>query len=1235
MKRLYRKFDDYSENVLYINYDEWDDRLSDIFIDYTTYSHFPDVKMVEYGPALHFRSPFSSNVSNILDSVGIRGVKRVEQTTRVLDEHFKPSMVDPVVDVIYDEPITRFDEHNITPLGNTVVPIENLREFGEEHGLAFDDDDIDYYTTLFQDKIGRKPTSAELYDLSQGNSEHSRHWFFTGKMCVDGILRENSLLDNIKAPLKHIRKVSKAHDNSVVAFSDNASAIRGYITVSDITPASPYRRSKYIKTYNRYHSTLTAETHNFPTGVAPFQGAETGVGGRIRDTQAIGRGGIPLAGLAGYAVADFNSKGSRHSAVDILYKASDGASDYGNKFGEPLVGGFCRSFGDNFVHRVGEVEHREWFKPIMFSAGIGLVHEEGYLKDRAEIGMLIVKLGGPAYRIGIGGGSASSRIGGGGTADIAAVQRGDAEMENRLNRVIRSLVEMGHNNFIRVIHDQGAGGTSNVTKEIIEPYGSIIDLDAVVCGDDTMTPMEIWIAEYQEQNTILIKPEHFEDIRLICERERVPVAVIGEIMDRPNVTVKSSKCVEGLDEEHRDILLDLPIREVLSEISKKTYHLDSVKYKTDFRKLEGLVDFERYLLDVLRLPSVCSKHFLTSKVDRSVGGLVARGQCVGPFHTPLSNFSILMTSRFNTVGTVSSIGEQPLKGLYNPRNMVNMSIGEMLTNMIGAYIGDMGSIRCSGNWMWANDDNRNRMMLNDAVDEVRKTLIKLGIAIDGGKDSLSMSQTIDGERVRSPNQFVVTGYSTMRDVKNHVTPEFKEVGNSIVFVDLAHGLRRLGGSAFTQVLGEYDTEPPNFEKVERFCNIFNAIQMLILDGILFSLHDRSDGGLITTITEMCIASNLGARLDIVDKADLFHYFFNEELGLILEVSEFAIVNRRLRHMVPVYKIGEVIKSPTINVTYNTLDVLDIPVGETRVAWESTSFDILERMTDKDAVTAERAYVADYNNFNTYPQYHANFPNIYYIYDSIKYVYSVGIIREEGSNGDREMAFAFYDSGFNVHDINMNDLVKNPSILHSLQGLAFVGGFSYADALGAGVGWSSIIKLNPTLEREFRYFRERRDTFSLGICNGCQLLSRLGWVDARLERNHSKRFESRYSTVGIGSTNSVLLKGMEGGVLGVWVAHGEGRFTGLTTETDVPVYYTDNTGKRTMDYPMNPNGSERAAAAVVSRDGRHLAMMPHPERCVLTWQNPYVPKRWRYRKYYPWKRMFTNAYNFCVENELKK
>ena len=1226
MKTLYLKTDEFSETVLYIDYDSWDSRLKNIFKNYSDTTHFPGTEMVEYGPILRFRSPFSTNVSNILDSVGITGVNRVEQTTRISKTHFNVDDIDPVVQVIYDRKITSFDmSDSVQPLHNKIIPIEEIFEFGKCHGLAFDEDDIDYYTNLFKNKIGRNPTSTELYDLSQGNSEHSRHWFFTGKMVIDGVENGMSLLDKIREPLKKIRERSFAHDVSIVAFSDNASASRNYITTTHLVQSNPLKGSKLMKKYHLFHPTLTAETHNFPTGIAPFQGAETGVGGRIRDTQAIGKGGIPLAGLAGYCVGDLKSDiPSRHSAMSILYKASDGASDYGNKFGEPLIGGFCRSFGDD----IGD-EYREWLKPIMFSAGVGLVHDNTYIKDTPEVGMNIVKLGGPAYRIGIGGGSASSRAGGG--DDVAAVQRGDAEMENRLNRVIRTLVELGSENPIRVIHDQGAGGTSNVTKEIVEPFGSIIDLDAVVCGDDTMTPLEIWIAEYQEQNTILIDEENIHILKSLCKRERVPFAIIGKIMNRKNVTVKSSKCKgDGITEEKPDIILDLPIKEVLSDIGKKTYNLDSIEYKSSFKTLHLTQDkYEDYILDVLKLPSVCSKHFLTSKVDRSVGGLVVRGQCVGPFHTPISNFSITATSFYNKIGTVTSIGEQPLKGFHNPKNMVNMSIGEMLTNMIGAYVGDISNIRCSGNWMWANDDNKNRMMLNDAVNEVKKTMIKLGIAVDGGKDSLSMSQNVDGRRIRSPNEFVVTGYATMRNIQTHLTPEFKVPGNHIVYIDLGRGKYRVGGSALTQVLGDYDYEMPNFEYLERFPNIFNRIQMLILNKQIVSLHDRSDGGLITTLIEMGIASNLGFDLHVVDSCDLYEYSFAEELGLVVEVQNFEYINRLIGHMVPVHKIGVITPEPRFKMKYNTVEVLDMSISKARVAWESTSFDVLERMTDKKAVCAERSYVNTPDNFMLHPQYKTSFS--VNIPCDLKGGYTVGIIREEGSNGDREMAFAFHDAGFVVYDLNMRDILKNPTILHSLRGVIFVGGFSYADALGAGVGWSAAILSNPKLSREFEVFKNRPNTFSLGVCNGCQLMTNLGWVDGHMERNNSKRFESRYSTVRIENTNSILLDGMDDGVLGVWVAHGEGRFTGLSSKTQVPIHYTDNAGKISTEYPLNPNGSERAAAAVVSTDGRHLAMMPHPERCILTWQNPFVPYKWSDNKYYPWRRMFVNAYVFCDKN----
>ncbi len=1226
IKKLFRRIDENLEECFYFECsksidDETFTILNKLFKTTQTESHFCECDIIEWGTALYFETPYSSNVVDILNRLGINSITRVEKTNRIIKHFFNEKILDPITQQIYENPIKNFNNLNkIERLHNITVPISTIKTFGETNGLSFDDDDINYYTELYG-KIGRNPTSSELYDLSQGNSEHSRHWFFNGTFIIDGVKQEKSPFDWVKQPLKAIT----IKNNSKVAFRDNASAISGINKTIHLVLENPTEPCDYKKDFAVFHPTLTAETHNFPTGIAPFQGAETGVGGRIRDTQSIGRGGIPIASLAGYCVGDvFSDKkaGQLHSAKNILLKASNGASDYGNKFGEPIIGGFFRHYKSSTKC----IEEREWLKPIMFSAGIGKVRDISTEKPLPELGMKICKLGGPAYRIGIGGGSASSRAQDkkNKKLDISAVQRGNAEMENRLNRVIRGFCEI-KDNIIFSIHDQGAGGTSNVTKEIVEPYGSIIDLDKIVVGDKTMTPLEIWVSEYQEQNTVLVKQENLNKLTKLCKRENLPMSIIGEILDRENITVKNSE----------ETIFDLPMKEILTNIPKKVYKLNSITYPSPKPfKHENPIDFKEKLLNVLQLPSVASKHFLTSKVDRSVTGLIAQQQCLGPLHTTISDNFIIADSFFNKTGTVSSIGEQPLKGLYNSKNGVAMSVGEMLTNMISSVITDIKDIRCSGNWMWANDDNDNKYRLYDVSREVSKLLQILGFAIDGGKDSLSMLTKNKGKIIRAPNQFVITGYAKMMNINKTATPYFKEDKNYILYIDLGYSKHRLGGSAYLQAMNMYQNlETPNFENPSRFAKIFKIIQLLINNKTIVSCHDRSDGGLITTIIEMSIAGNLGVNINIVNNEDVYKYLFSEELGLVIETNKPNIVSSMLHKIVPVHKLGYVTEKKVINITYNNYLLLSSSINFYRNIWMKFGYNMLEMHTNKKCVTSELHRTWEI------PNHTINFKHDDFVYARIHKPlgqFTIGILREEGSNGDKEMAFAFYNAGFVVKDINMRDIVKDGGkILRELHGLVFVGGFSYADALGAASGWASTILLNEKIKYEFNNFYFNSNKFSFGICNGCQLMGLLDWVPGKCIENDSERFESRYVNVKIMKSNSIMLKDMENSTLGVWVAHGEGKITETNKCLETyPVRYVNYKNEITMDYPENPNGSQFGIAGMCSKNGRHLAMMPHPERGVITWQNPWVPKEWENNKYYPWKKLFDNAYNWCCENKFK-
>jgi phosphoribosylformylglycinamidine synthase len=1188
--------------------------ISHLFNKFDQNSWFDDYgNVVEYGYKLNFESPWSSNVVDIFRRLGCNNIKRIEKTTRILYSEFNESMVDIMTQQIYPHPIKSFENKKIETIINEIVLKENIQTYSDLYGLGFDAQDMEFYNNLFTDD--KPPTSTELFDLSQGNSEHSRHWFFNGKLHIDGIKEEFSLMQLIKEPLQ------KNKQNSLIGFSDNASAIDGQYSVVDFQPTYGETYSKYKKLSVLYHPTLNAETHNFPTGIAPFQGAETGVGGRIRDTQAIGNGGLPIAGLAGYCVGNVFTNYKKlpgfHTPQHILIEASNGASDYGNKFGEPLIGGFCRSYG-SFANN----EYREWLKPIMFSAGIGKIQNENLFKGKAEPGMLIYKLGGPAYRIGIGGGSASSRKQDKKNTclDLSAVQRGNAEMENRLDRVVRSCAEMGYDNPIESIHDQGAGGTSNVTKEIIEPYGAEIDLNKIITGDKTMTSLELWVSEYQEQNTVLVKEENKSILTSIASRENLPVSNIGIVKNTENIVVYDSDKV---------VVVDLPINKVLTDIPKKNYHMTSFSPQNNTKNDINLdnKDFLKYLYDVLQLPSVCSKRFLTNKVDRSVGGFVVQQSCLGPLHTPIADNFITALSYYDTRGIVSSIGEQPLKGLYDSKNMVGMAVGEMLTNIISTKITSLQDIKCSGNWMWANDNNENKYLLYRAVCYLNKLLLKLGFAIDGGKDSLSMSAKYNQRTVRSPNQFVLTSYVMTEDFNKTATPFFKKAGNSIVYVDLGYSQYRVGGSAICQVLNKFEYEVPSFDRIKNFRKIFKIIQKLIQRNDITSCHDRSDGGFITALLEMSFAGNIGINVDIESDVNLYNFMFSEELGLIIETPYPSIIIKKLSEYVPTYRIGSVINNK-IEVKYNNIKIIDQSVADLRDVWEAKSSELENYQCNPQCVIEEREILKHKKN----PKYIFNNLTDWEFNPLIRSprTLKVGIIREEGSNGDREMAMAFNSVGFQVWDINMHDIIRKPGIINKLHGLAFVGGFSYADALGSAKGWASTILLNRDIKREFDIFYKRENTFSLGVCNGCQLMGLLKWVPARFIHNRSKRFESRYSTVKILKSNSIMLSGMENSVLGIWVAHGEGQTRLQNPDINLkhsPIRYVNSANEITEYYPDNPNGSTYGVAAVCSANGRHLAMMPHPERCIMTWQNPYIPDDWKKNKYYPWRLMFYNAYNW--------
>jgi phosphoribosylformylglycinamidine synthase len=1232
--------------------------------------------VLEVGPRMNFTTAWSTNAVGICHACGLEKVQRIERSRRFLLARNEPlserettaflSLVhDRMTETRYLEPLTSF-ETGMTP--DPVFPIPVLEEgrsalekVNRDLGLAFDEWDLDYYTELFAKRIGRNPTSVEAFDIAQSNSEHSRHWFFKGRLVIDGHETPEHLISIVQGPLD-------AHPaNSVIAFKDNSSTIEGF-PITTIVPADVRGPSVLVETKADYDILFTAETHNFPSGVAPFPGAETGTGGRIRDTHATGRGSLVVAGTAAYCVGNlqipsyplpwedtsFGYPTNLASPLDIEIEASNGASDYGNKFGEPVIQGYTRSFG----LRLPGGERREWIKPIMFSGGIGQMDARHREKGGPEVGMLVTKLGGPAYRIGMGGGAASSMVQGENVEelDFNAVQRGDAEMEQKVNRVIRACVELGDDNPIVSIHDQGAGGNCNVLKEIVEPAGARIDVRTIPVGDETLSVMEIWGAEYQENDALLIRPEHRDLFQSLCDREKVPTAFVGEVTGDGRIVL--------YDEKDDSTPVDMDLEHVLGDMPQKTFEFERIRPQVAPLELPPGLTVPEALDRVLRLLSVGSKRFLTTKVDRCVTGLVARQQCAGPLQLTVADVAVIGQSHFGITGAATAIGEQPIKGLIDPVSMARMTVGEALTNLVWAPVTALDHVKCSGNWMWAAKLPGEGAALHDAAVAMAGVMEDLGIAVDGGKDSLSMAAlapTEDGseETVKAPGSLVVSAYVTCPDITKTLTPDLKLPGTGgLFYVDLGGTRNRLGGSALAHVYRQVGDRSPDLEDPLLLKGAFETVQSLLETRTLTAGHDRSDGGLITTLLEMAFAGNcgfdvtlegLGHGSDPLHPAAPLPVLFSEELGLAFEApmeESDRILEAFWAVGVPCKAIGTTTDKPRVRVTVGDLTVLDEDMAVLRDAWEETSFQLDRLQADPDHVNMEQSGLATRSGGSFHVPFEVDHTAPEILGRNAKP--KVAVVREEGTNSDREMGSAFHLAGFEVWDISMSDLLSGRMALDGFHGLGFPGGFAYADVLDSAKGWAGVIRFNPGLLEQFQAFHDRDDTFSIGICNGCQLSALLGWVpwsgietgvQPRFIQNSSGRFESRFATVRIVDSPSIMLKGMQGARLGVWVAHGEGRayFPDPAVQERVlsqglaPVRFVDDDGEPTTSYPMNPNGSPQGIAALTSLDGRHLAIMPHPERSFLTWQWGWIPEEWKGGSTAsPWLKIFQNAREWCDE-----
>lgn len=1212
---------------------------------------------VEVGPRLTFESPLSSTLRGVSASIGIGSVWRLEHFRRYtfplwLDPESRHTLAavlhDPMTQALYDQPLRTF-RVEAAPAQVRVIPLieEGMAALEEANkklagGLGMTKTTMRWMYDLFVHQLRRNPTDVEVASLALANSEHSRHQTMRGEVVLDGNPLGHSLFDVFMMPYR------ANPNNSVIAFHDNASAITGPAVLTQVV--NPDTR-EYESRLVRMHPTNTAETHSGPSEVAPYPGAGTGPGGELRDALAPGRGGLPTAGGLGICVANLAIPGYEQpwevgsslprdglpSALQVLTEGTDGAADYNNCFGRPVITGHAASF-----EMVLKGVHYGWRKPILYTQGVGVVREEHAQKTPPQPDMLVVQLGGPAYPIGIGGGTFSSKTPGSkvSEADLAAVQRPDPAVERSLYCVIRACVELGPDNPIESAHDLGAGGDANALPEIVGESGGRFNVEWLPVGDTGMSVLEIFICEAQERVVVLVRPDNWPRLQQIAEREGTIAAVVGRVTGDGNVVLEDSAVTHGSSSQRTPV--DLP-----AAAFSGSGVIEPVRFERVERQLEPLalpdgLTVREALERVFRLMTVASKHHIIDKVDRSVGGLVAQQQCVGPFHTPLCGYGLVAHSMEGVTGTATAHGERHRFGFISPVAQARMSVVEVLQKLMGVVITGLPDIKFSGNWMWppVAENGQGADMYQAAV-ALARICIALGIAEDGGKDSIFMrSFDNQGNLVVSPEQLMLAPYVTVSDVRLKVTPELKRPGNSLVLIDLSGGQARLGGSVLAQVYGQVGDDCPDLTDFDLLKCAFAAVQGLVADGQIVSLHGRSDGGLVTTLIEMSIAGGLGIDASVIDRHSPIASLLNEEAGVVVECADYESVRAVLvRNNIPCRFLGTVgAPEDGIEIRHNGMRVVSASQVELRALWYETSLEIDATQSNPACIAAERAVL---QRELAKPDWRLTFvPQ-----RSLGHVGpKVAVLRGPATNGECEMAESARAAGFGAFDVHVSDLVNGDVSLEEFQGLLLPGGFSYGDLPVAGAALTAVIRYNSRVASEMEQFRARPDTFAFGVCNGAQLMLRLGWCDAgdgtklRFATNAVERHKSTMATVEIGESSSLLFQGMAGSRLGVWVSHGQGRLvaTGntldmLAANRQVPMAYVtpDGLGVGADTYPYNPSGTPRGWPGVCSGDGRFTAIMPHPERMAnQLWQWPYLPTGWEKLATSPWLRPFQNARDWC-------
>lgn len=1181
------------------------------------------------GPRKEMITPWSTNAVEITQNMGICSILRIEEYFPVENEN---ADFDPMLQRMYKGLNQEIFKTNRQP--EPIVYIEDLAAYNEKEGLALSQEEMDYLINL-EKSLGRRLTDSEVFGFAQINSEHCRHKIFGGTFIIDGVEMQSSLFQMIK-------KTTAENPNKIIsAYKDNVAFSEGPV-VEQFAPAdhstSDYFKIKDIKTV----ISLKAETHNFPTTVEPFNGASTGTGGEIRDRMAGGKGSLPIAGTAVYMTSYPRTEEGREweetlpvrkwlyqTPEQILIKASNGASDFGNKFGQPLICGSVLTF----EHNENDVRYG-YDKVIMLAGGVGYGTKRDCLKGTPETGNKVVVIGGDNYRIGLGGGSVSSvdtgRYSSG--IELNAVQRANAEMQKRANNVVRALCEEDENPVVS-IHDHGSAGHVNCLSELIEENGGVIHMDQLPIGDTTLSAKEIIANESQERMGLLIKEEAIEHVRKIAERERAPMYVVGETTGDGRFAFEQADGVRPFD---------LAIDQMFGS-SPKTYMIDKTVETHYEDATYDIKNLHEYLTRVLQLEAVACKDWLTNKVDRSVTGKVARQQCQGELQLPLSDCGVVALDYRGEKGIATSIGHAPQVGLADASAGAILAVAESLTNLVWAPLVDgMDSISLSANWMWPcrsmeGEDAR----LYSAVQALSNFCCDLQINVPTGKDSLSMTQKYpEGDKVVSPGTVIVSAGAEVSDIKKVVSPVLVNDAKSYLYhIDFSYDSFKLGGSAFAQTFNKIGDDVPCIQDSEYFRDAFLGVQELVHKGLIMAGHDISAGGLITTLLEMCFANVEGGielNLNKLKEDDLIKVLFAENPGVVIQVKNRAEVEKLLEEAgVGFVMIGRPTDERHILVNKGEA-TYQFGIDYMRDVWYSSSY-LLDRKQSMNGCAKAR-----FENYKMQPvefAFNKEFKGKFSQYGitperRTSTGLKAAIIREKGTNGEREMAYSLYLAGFDVKDVTMTDLVSGRETLEDINMIVYCGGFSNSDVMGSAKGWAGGFLFNEKAKTALDKFYARQDTLSLGICNGCQLMIELGLINpehekkAKMLHNDSHKFESTYLGVTIPTNRSVMFGSLSGSKLGIWVAHGEGKFS-LPYDIDqynVVAQYAYDT------YPGNPNGSDYNVAALASADGRHLAMMPHLERAIFPWQNgTYPADRVNSDQVTPWIEAFVNARKWVEAN----